>query len=67
MALKIKPESNIILYNKASTLIKQEKINEGLEILSKVIDRDFSYKAKAKFDIDFKEIKKRNEFKRIVL
>ena len=42
-------------------------INDGLEILKKVIKRDFSFKEKAAADIDFQEIKTNNEFKKIIL
>ena len=64
--LKIKPTNLVTLYNKSSTLICQNKIEEGLKILQDVTDKDFSYKAKAKFDIDFQKIKTNNEFKKIV-
>lgn len=67
MALQLKPNNVTALYNKSSSLIRQNKINEGLQILKTVVDQDFSYKAKAKFDIDFQEIKHLNEFKRLVL
>lgn len=64
--LCVKPKNTTALYNKASSLIKSGKIKQGLEILSDVIKIDFSFKAKAKFDIDFQEIKKLNEFKAII-
>ena len=66
-ALLQKPDSTTILYNKASSLIRLNKIQKGLEILHKIIKIDFSYKAKAKHDIDFQAIKHLNEFKKIVL
>ena len=65
--LAIKPKNTTALYNKASSLVKSNKIKEGLDILSDVIKKDFSFKAKAKFDIDFQEIRKLNEFKEIIL
>jgi len=65
--LKEKPESIITLYNKSSSLIKIGKTSEGLKILKDVIKADYSYKAKAKFDLDFSEIKTNNEFKKIIL
>ena len=66
-ALLQKPESTTILYNKASSLIRLNKIQEGLELLQYITKIDFSYKAKAKHDIDFHSIKHLNEFKKIVL
>ena len=66
-ALLQKPDSTTVLYNKASSLIRLNKIEEGLDILQNIIKIDFSYKAKAKYDIDFQAIKHLNEFKKIVL
>lgn len=66
-ALLHKPESTTILYNKASSLIRLGKVEYGLKILQNIIEIDFSYKAKAKYDIDFQEIKHLNEFKKIIL
>lgn len=66
-ALLQKPDSTTILYNKASSLIRLYKIDQGLEILQNTIKTDFSYKAKAKHDIDFQAVKHLNEFKKIVL
>jgi len=65
--LKVKSENTTALYNKASSLIKLGKITSGLKILSKVIKLDFSFKAKAKFDVDFDEIQNLNEFKKLIL
>ena len=65
--LEVKPENTTALYNKASSLIKSGKITTGLRILSKVIELDFSFKAKAKFDADFDEIQNINEFKKLIL
>ena len=65
--LKVKPKNTTALYNKASSLIRSGKIQNGLTILSDVVKLDFSFKAKAKFDIDFEEIRKLNEFKEIIL
>ena len=67
LVLKVKPQNTTALYNKASSLIKSNKINEGLEILSQVIKLDYSFKAKAKFDVDFEEVQMLNEFKRITV
>ena len=65
--LMIKPKNVTALYNKASSLVKLNKIKEGIEVLSSVTEIDFSFKAKAKFDIDFAGVQKNNEFKKIVL
>ena len=65
--LNEKPQNTTALYNKASSLIKYGKITDGLKILSKVIKLDFSFKAKAKFDVDFDEIQHLNEFKMLTL
>ena len=62
-----KPQNTTALYNKASSLVKLGKIDEGLEILKSVIKLDFSFKAKAKFDVDFMNIQKNNEFRKITL
>ena len=67
IVLKVKPQNTTALYNKASSLIKSSKIKEGLELLSQVIKSDFSFKAKAKFDIDFINIRNLNEFKEITI
>ncbi len=67
MVLEVKPQNTTALYNRASSLIKSGKITEGLQVLSHVIKLDFSFKAKAKFDVDFEEIKMLNEFKKITL
>ena len=61
-----KPNNPTTLYNKASSLIKSGRVLEGIEILSKVIELDFSFKEKAKFDIEFEGIRKLNEFKKII-
>ena len=67
MVLGINPKSTTALYNKASSLVKIGRIGEGLQILGDVAKMDFSFKAKAKFDIDFAGIHKNNEFKKIIL
>ena len=64
--LQIKPNNVIALYNKSSSLIRKNKVKQGLKILQKAVKIDFSYKAKAKYDIDFHEIRHLNEFKKIV-
>ncbi|MBM2852164.1 MAG: hypothetical protein HW420_711 [Candidatus Nitrosotenuis sp.] len=66
-ALKIKPNNVIALYNKASSLIKQGKVKDGLEVLERTIKLDYSFKYKAKFDVDFEHIKTNNDFKKIIL
>ncbi len=65
--LKDKPKNTTALYNKASSLVKSGRIDDGLKILSDVIKLDFSFKAKAKSDIDFEGIRKLNEFKEITI
>ncbi|KAG2471601.1 MAG: TPR repeat-containing protein [Nitrosopumilales archaeon] len=66
MALLIKPNNVTALYNIASSLILKNNVKEGLEILQKVVRLDFSYKAKAKFDIDFEQIRHLTEFKKMI-
>ena len=65
--LKIKPNNVIALYNKASSLVKQGKTKDGLEVLEHTIKLDHSFKYKAKFDVDFEHIKMNNDFKKITL
>lgn len=65
--LQTKPNNTIALYNKASSLIRQGKIEEGLEVLKETIRLDYSYKYKARCDIDFVHLQKNNGFKRLVL
>lgn len=60
-------DSIIALYNKASSLVRKGEIIQGLEILQKAIDQDFSCKYKARTDVDFESIQKTNEFKKLVL
>ena len=67
IVLDEKPDNPTALYNKSSSLVKSNRIKEGLEILARVIDIDFSFRAKAKFDVDFEEIRKLNEFKEIII
>ena len=64
--LDVKPKNTTALYNKASSLIKSRKTQDGLKILSDVIKLDASFKNKAKSDVDFQEIRKLNEFKEII-
>ena len=63
--LNEKPNSTITLYFKASSLIKKGELEEGLDILRKVIKMDPTMRIKAKHDIDFQDIKTNNEFKKI--
>ena len=65
--LKEKPNNPTTLYNKASSLIKSGRIQEGITILSKAIKLDFLFKEKAKFDVEFEGIRKLNEFKKITV
>jgi tetratricopeptide (TPR) repeat protein len=64
--LQQKPDNAVTLYSKASSLIRQNKISDGLRMLEKVIKLDFSYKYKARFDIDFERVQKDNDFRRLV-
>lgn len=65
--LQTKPNNAIALYNKASSLVRQNKVGEGFEVLQKTIKIDYSYKYKARFDIDFAHLQKNNDFKRLIL
>ena len=65
--LELKPNEALVLYNKASSLVKKGELQKGLSALELAIKFDYTYKVKAKYDIDFQDIKTRNEFKRIVL
>lgn len=64
--LSLRENNSLTLYYKASTLVKKGKIKEGLDILKKLIEMDYSFKAKAKFDLDFQEIKNLTDFKKII-
>lgn len=65
--LNTRPDNALTLYNKASSLVRAGQTDQGLEILSKAIDLDFSCKYKARADIDFESIQKTNGFKKRVL
>ena len=67
MVLEINHKSTTALYNKASSLVKVGRIGEGLQVLGDVAKMDFSFKAKAKFDINFADIQTNNDFKKIIL
>ncbi|QUC65552.1 hypothetical protein NsoK4_04770 [Nitrosopumilus sp. K4] len=67
MVLDSKPNNTTALYNKASSLVKSGRFDEGLGLLSDVIQLDASFKEKAKFDVDFQHIKKLTEFKKITV
>ena len=67
LVLKVKPDSKTGMYNMASSLIKSGKLTEGLEVLSQLIKLDAAYKEQAKCDIDFIDIKNRNEFKAVTI
>jgi tetratricopeptide (TPR) repeat protein len=62
-----KPDSALTLYNKASSLVRHNKISQGLQVLEKAIKIDYSFKYKARSDVDFSSIQKTNEFKRMIL
>lgn len=65
--LQTRPNSSLTLYNKASSLVRGGKVEQGLDVLKKAISLDFSYKYKARTDIDFEGVQKTSEFKKIVL
>jgi tetratricopeptide (TPR) repeat protein len=67
IVLKTKPNNAIALYNKASSLAKQGKVKDGLEVLEHAVKIDYSFKYKAKLDVDFEHIKTNNDFKKIIL
>lgn len=67
MILQDKPNSALTLYNKASSLVRNSQMPEGLEVLKNAISLDFSCKYKARSDVDFEQIQKTPEFKRLVL
>ena len=50
----------------AGVIISSDLVIDGF-VLGDVAKMDFSFKAKAKFDIDFAGIHKNNEFKKIIL
>ena len=64
--LDVKPKNTTALYNKASSLTKSGKIQDGIKTLSTVVKLDPLFKNKAKSDMDFQEIRKLNEFKEII-
>lgn len=64
--LTLRENNPLTLYHKASTLVKKGQIKEGLNILKKLIEIDYSFKVKAKFDVDFQEIKNLTDFKKII-
>lgn len=65
--LQDKPNSALTLYNKSSSLVRAGKIEEGLQVLKKAIEIDFSCKYKARSDVDFEGIQKMPQFKKLVL
>jgi tetratricopeptide (TPR) repeat protein len=67
VVLKIRPNNTTALYNKSSSLIRQDRVIDGLAVLEEAIKLDFSYKYKARFDVDFEQIQKNNDFRRLVL
>ena len=66
VVLKTNPNNTIALYNMASSLIKHGKTSEGLKILERTIKIDYSFKYKAKLDIDFQHILLDNNFKKLI-
>jgi len=67
IVLKVKPDSKTGMYNMASSLIKSGKLDEGFELLSKLIELDGAYREQAKCDVDFVDIKHMNKFKEATL
>jgi len=64
--LEEKPKNTTAIYNKISSLIKKGEIKQGIDLLSELVKIDYSFKYKAKFDIDFQHIKTNNDFQKIV-
>jgi hypothetical protein len=46
--------------------VKKGEIKQGIDLLSELVKIDYSFKYKAKFDIDFQHIKTNNDFQKIV-
>lgn len=65
--LQKRPENALTLYNKASSLVCQNRVDEGLAVLKRAIRNDFTFKHKARLDVDFESIRKTSEFKKLVL
>ena len=61
-----KPENITAIYNKVLSLVKKGEIKRGLELLVQLIRIDYSFKYKAKFDIDFQHLKTNSDFKKII-
>ena len=60
-----KPRNTIAIYNKASSLVKKGNTEQGLHLLAHIIKIDYSFKYKAKFDIDFQHLKGSPNFEKI--
>jgi tetratricopeptide (TPR) repeat protein len=64
--LQARPDSAITKYNKASSLVRCGKVDEGTDVLADAIKSDFSYKYKARADIDFESIRELPKFMHLV-
>jgi tetratricopeptide (TPR) repeat protein len=64
--LQTRPDSVITKYNKASSLVRHGKIDDGIDVLTDAIKADFSYKYKARADIDFESIRELSKFMHLV-
>lgn len=63
--LKIKPDSTTALYNKSSSLARQGNKVESMDVLERTIRLDYSFKYKARFDIDFEHVRTDSDFKKV--
>ena len=61
-----KPRNTIAIYNKASSLVKKGDTEQGLHLLAHIIKIDYSFKSKAKFDIDFQHLRGNPNFEKII-
>ena len=61
-----KPKNTTAIYNKASSLVKKGNTEQGLHLLAHIVKIDYSFKYKAKFDIDFQHLRGSPNFEKIV-
>ena len=61
-----KPKNTTAIYNKASSLVKKGNTEHGLYLLAHIVKIDYSFKYKAKFDIDFQHLRGSPNFEKIV-
>ena len=61
-----KPKNTTAIYNKASSLVKKGNTEHGLHLLAHIVKIDYSFKYKAKFDIDFQHLRGSPNFEKIV-